>query len=529
LNTLSIPAIPTRTTLGLIVLLAIVLRSVFFVGLVSGDPQDDGVYYNNAFALFNQGPTYLGQYRHLPAGFLANPIDQFNVRPMVTYPVAASFALFGPGELPATMWSFLWSTLSVLVVYRLGLTLHGQAVGLLAALLCAFYPLEVINGTRILSDVPLGFFTSVGLLLLVEGWKQARPVFFAWSGVAAGLAYLANARALVSLIALAGGAVALAARRKADLRAPVFLLGGFMAIFCIEALAYSAATGDPFLSYHIQSGASLFKYLHEPVTSLHLGPLQVRYTNGEPLYLVRSVFLMDDGPTRPFGFMFFLFLPSVLLSLVRRRNLLLTATAVGLFVYLEFAPVRVSIDQAHREVEYMMLFKQQRFLLALTAPLVVLAADLLHGIARGFRITAVALILALFVTSILAIVRTRRYYRAGLADMRAATDYVVSHPERAFYGDLWAVEHVKIFSRYRAQSLRVLDSRTRPEDLAHACVMLGGSRGVELLSDYVESTLPSFARDVFESGVPIGWQVMQEIRGEGSPLRRHNLTIYCVP
>jgi len=59
--------------------------------------------------------------------------------------------------------------------------------------------------------------------------------------------------------------------------------------------------------------------------------------------------------------------------------------------------------------------------------------------------------------------------------------------------------------------------------------MLGGSRGVELLSDYVESTLPSFARDVFESGVPIGWQVMQEIRGEGSPLRRHNLTIYCVP
>jgi hypothetical protein len=238
---------------------------------------------------------------------------------------------------------------------------------------------------------------------------------------------------------------------------------------------------------------------------------------------------MDDGPTRQFGFMFFLFLPSVFLSVVRRRNLPLTATAIGVFVYLEFAPVRVSIDQAHREVEYMMLFKQQRFLLALTAPLVVLAADLLHTIARDFRIIAAALILALFATSLLAIARTRRYYRAGLEDMRAATDYVVSHPDRTFYGDLWAVEHVKIFSRYRVQSLRVLDARTEPGDLAHACVMLGGSRGVELLSDYVESTLPSFARDVLEGGVPTGWQVVQEIRGEHNPQRRHDLMIYCVP
>jgi len=94
-----VPRIPARARLASILLLAILLRVGFFVGLASGDPQDDGVYYGNAFALYNEGPRYLETFRNLPADFLANPIDQFHVRPMITYPIAASFALFGPGLL----------------------------------------------------------------------------------------------------------------------------------------------------------------------------------------------------------------------------------------------------------------------------------------------------------------------------------------------------------------------------------------------------------------------------------------------
>jgi len=523
-------AIPTKAALGGILLLAVLLRAFFFVGLVSGDPQDDGVYYGNAFALYNNGPTYLLQYRNLPAGFLANPIDQFNVRPMVTYPIAASFALFGPGELPATVWSFIWSILSVVVVFRLGFILHGPGVGLLAALMCAFYPLEVINGTRILSDVPVGLFTSLGLLLLVEGWHKQRLALFGLSGIAAALAYLANGRGLISLIALACGAVLLAARRKVSWRAPIWLVGGFLAIFAVEAAFYAATAGDPFLSYRIQSGASLFKYLHEPVSIRQWGWLSIRYTNGEPLQLTRSVLLIDDGPTHQFGLMFFLFLASVLFSIARRTNLLLLALAIGFFVFLDFGPVRISLDRAHHEVQYMMVYKQQRFLLTETAPLAVLAAYFLSSFAGRFRMPAAALVLILFATSIVATARTRQYYRAGLSDLRVATEYVRSHSDRIFYGDFWAVEHIKIFSRYRTQNLRVLNSRTEPAELRHACVILGGSRGVELLSDYVESTLPSFAREIMERRVPnADWPSVLEIGGELGPMRRRNLTIQCAP
>ena len=197
--TARVPTIPSRALLPLVLLLAIVLRVVFFVGLVSGDPQDDGIYYGNALSLQADGPDYLERYKNLPADFLANPIDQFNVRPMITYPIAASFALFGSGEVAASAWAFLCSVLSVLVVYRLGTVLHDRTVGLVAALLCAFYPLEVINGTRILSDVQVGLFASIGLLLFVEAMRRRSVPMFVLSGVATACAYLANARGLLVL------------------------------------------------------------------------------------------------------------------------------------------------------------------------------------------------------------------------------------------------------------------------------------------------------------------------------------------
>jgi 4-amino-4-deoxy-L-arabinose transferase-like glycosyltransferase len=516
--------------LGSIVLLAILLRVGFFVGLVSGDPQDDSIYYGNALALYSEGPQYLEHYRNLPADFLANPVDQFNVRPMVTYPIAASFVLFGAGEVPATLWALTCSILSVLVAYRLGFVLHGRTVGAIAALLCTFYPLEVINGTRILSDMQVELFSSVGLLLLVEARLRRSAVFYALSGTAAAGAYLANGRGLVLLIALLGCAVLLAVFRKGDWRAPVWILAGFMAIFSVEALIYYLRTGDALLNYHIQHGAARFKYLHEFVSSFRWGRLEVRYTNGQPFELVRSVLRLDDQPTNQFGLFFFLFFTSALFSLVRGRNLLLLAVTVGLSLYLELGPVLLSIDWPHREVQYMMVFKQERYLLMLTAPLVVLAAYFLQRVGRISRIAAIVLLLVLFVTSVGAIARTRNYYRAGLSDLRTIAELVRSNPDRTFFGDLWAVLDLRIFTRYQAQNLRVLDTRTTRDEVRHACVMLGGSRGVELLADYVESTLPAFAREILDTGkAPPEWRLVEEIKGRHNPQRRQDFKVYCVP
>jgi hypothetical protein len=526
----STSAAPASAVLGAILAVAILLRLLFFVGLAAGDPQDDGVYYGNALALYNEGPRYLDLYRHVRADFLANPIDQFNVRPMVTFPIALLFALVGPGEAAAASWGFVCSLLSVGVVYRLGYVLHGRTVGLVAALLCAIYPLEIINSTRILSDVQVGLFSSLSLLFFVEASRRRRPSICVFSGAAAAAAYLANGRGLLFFVALLGVALVMVGLRRVRPRTPMLMLAGFLAVFSLEAIVYLTFTGDPLLSYHIQSGASRFKYLHEPVSSFSWGPLHIDYTNGAPLEVLRHVFLLDAGPTNQFGYFFYFFSAAVLFSVARRQNLLLATLAVGLFLYLEFGPLGFSVDTSNGEMHYRMVFKQLRFLLMLTAPLMVMAACLLVAIGRKQPVTALILVVGLASTSLTAVAQSRDHYRSGLSDLRAAAAEVQSNPQRPYFGDLWAVLHLKMFTRYQTSNLAILDAGTNLDGVKGACLVLGGSRGVELLAAYVESTLPAFARAVLENGAaPAGWVLVKEIKGEPSPQRQHDLKIYCIP
>lgn len=521
--------ISTPLLFALVVLLAVLLRVAFFIGLVSGDPQDDGVYYNNAFALYSEGPRYLEHYRNLPPDFLANPIDQFHVRPMVTYPIAATFALLGPGEVQATLWAFVCSLATVVVVYRIGSVMHDRATGLMAALLCSFYPLEVVNGTRILSDVQVGLFASLGLLSLIEGAARGKSLFYALSGVAAGAAYLANGRGLFVLAMLVAGAAFQCLRRRTDCRVVPLVLGGFATVFGVEATIYGLTTGDPFLNYHIQNGASHFKYLHEPVSSLQWGRLHIAFTNGQPFELLRSTFLGDNRPTDQFGFFFFLFTAAALYSLARRRNRLIVVLATAVFFYLELGPRFLSMDWPRGEVHYLMVFKQERFLLMLTAPLIVTAAFFVVAVGRRHRAAIVVVLLVLFATSLTAIDRTRTYYRSGLADLRAVTPRVLELGDRPVFGDFWAIHHVTIFSGYRAHNLRVLDQHTKPGDLGQGCVLLGGSRGVELLADYVEGGLPPFVRDIDGAhDAPREWSAVATFAGPRNIFRRIDLTLYCL-
>jgi hypothetical protein len=78
--------------------------------------------------------------------------------------------------------------------------------------------------------------------------------------------------------------------------------------------------------------------------------------------------------------------------------------------------------------------------------------------------------LLLAVSSLSAVAQTHRFYRAGLSDLRAAARYVRTNPARSFYGDFWAVELIRIFTRYQTENLRVLDGRTVLEDVKGACI-----------------------------------------------------------
>jgi 4-amino-4-deoxy-L-arabinose transferase-like glycosyltransferase len=525
-----VPRVSATLSIALIVLLAALVRVVFFVGLVSGDPQDDGIYYANAYGIYRNGPTYFERFRDRPSNSLANPLDQFHFRPLITYPIAANFKLFGPGEIQAVLWGFICSLATVWVVYRLGAAVHDRRLGLLAAGLCVFYPAEVINGTRVLSDVQVGLFFGLGLLLLIEARRRASAALYAAAGVAAAAAYLANGRGLIAVGVLVGCAALQAWRGHTSWRSPGLVCAGFLAIFGVEATIYYLRTGDPLLNYHIHAEAARFKYLYEPVETLRWWRLQLRFTNGQPLELIRTVFVSRDLPAPQFGLFFYLFLAAAIVSVWRRRNRLLLLVCAVVFAFLEFGPVGLAYDAQAGELQYSMIFKQPRFLLILTAPLMVIAADALLALWRRSHPVFVLVLAVLVLTSLNATVRTRNYYRGGLDDLRAVADFVAANHDLAFWSDYWAVERLRIYTGYKAQNLRLLDVSVQPEHLRGGCVILGGSRGVELIAEYVETTYPPFARHVVRTGeIPSGWRLVREVKGKPNAQRARDLRVLCVP
>lgn len=517
----------TRCWLALIVAFGIALRAFFFVGLASGDPQDDGVYYGNALRLHNDGFAYLDAYRHRAPDPLFNPIDQFDVRPMVTHPIAALFSVFGPGEIVAASWSMVVSVLSLLVVYRLGAVVAGVDTGLVAAFLGAVYPLEVINGTRILGDAHIGFFAALATLALAEAVERRRPSLCLLAGVAAGGAYLANARGLVLLVAIAISAGALVLTRRLAPRAPLLVCAGFLLVFGPEAIAYYDSTGDPLLSYHIQSGAARYKYVNEMTGGFHWGPVVVEYTNGQPLEMTRTAFLLNHSEVNQLGVFFYVFAAAAAYCAMGPTRWL-AILAAGLFLYFDFGPVQVSIDRAAGELHYMMVFKQVRFFTMLTAPLLVMSAILLARLWHRLPVPTLTLGALLLVNAVVTTASTHAFYRAGLLDLREAARVIEAMPDKTFVGDLWAILHLQIFTGHRRGQLVTFDPSTDSRALKNRCMMFGGSRGVELLAGYVESTLPLFIKQLAEgTPPPDDWVLIREVRGPRSAQRHTDFKIYC--
>jgi hypothetical protein len=136
--------------------------------------------------------------------------------------------------------------------------------------------------------------------------------------------------------------------------------------------------------------------------------------------------------------------------------------------------------------------------------------------------------IGLSASSLHAAAQTSKYYRGGLEDLRELSDLILKEPTRTFWGDLWMVEHVKIFSRYKAANIAVVTAAESAATMQNACLVVGGSRGVELLSDYVLSTLPEFAKDAWqrESGPREATLVWRRI-GYRNGQRLHDMRVYC--
>lgn len=169
-------------------------------------------------------------------------------------PTALMVRIFGMNEFALSVYPMLCSLLLVLLAYAIGKNLLGVKEGLIAALVIAVFPLEVIDATLTMPDIPSMFWFTLSLYLLIRYEKKQghgkRWLYLLGSGLSFGIAYLHRETVVYcGLLIVAYFIYKIISERRVDWTYS-FLLLGFLIILTAETLFFYVTTGDALFRLH---------------------------------------------------------------------------------------------------------------------------------------------------------------------------------------------------------------------------------------------------------------------------------------
>ena len=143
--------------IAFIILLAVIIRIYFFVGHIF---SDDAYYSYLSYTLLsgNFANDYLGY-----------PV--FPLRIAFLGLTSISMMIFGTNEFALIIFPFLFSILSILLVYRIAILFtHNANISLTAAFLAALFPTDIIFATIGFPDLINVFFINLGIYFLLKSY-----------------------------------------------------------------------------------------------------------------------------------------------------------------------------------------------------------------------------------------------------------------------------------------------------------------------------------------------------------------------
>jgi len=451
-----------------LVLAALSLRLFFFSGLANFDPQDDVVLLNTVNRINGPGICY-EHYRGFDLEHLPNPVEHFPLRTLTVYPPALLVRLLCYSEFTITLWSLACSLGGVLAAFLLGRRLFNEQAGCAAALIVAASPLNIIFETRLLSEAPLGFFTALAGLLLIEGLEadstrgRRRLAWLCAAGAAAGLAYLVKHTGAI-IVPIRRGPVFLRRDRA------LFPQPAHLALALSLQAQYRADDADGRgRAPPVPLRELLTAHLHPPGAGPGRAP-QGRQPVRPDLPVLHHLGRLPAAPDES----------------LRRGDV-----AGGAFSLPRIRPPAPGFRP--RDPDAYLLPAAQG-----AAP----AHHRLHSHGRGRRRGAlfhqaarergVRLLLLLFlvVSSLVLTWKAHFYYRGSLAQVRDASRYLASKEDHIIYTDHWARLFLRLFSGNRLTRIVQINRDADIEKISGpAYILTGGPRG-SLKRFIIWNTLP---------------------------------------
>lgn len=484
-----------------IFILALVIRLLFFNGLNWDDDPD---------YVFRAYQVKTGQ------GFIYRDNNGFRIG--TYYPVALTYSLFGINDFGCGAYALIISLLSIVVVFYLGKLLFNVRTGIIAALLLAFYPLDVELASRLMPDGLLSGFSLFAIYFLYRGDIKNREsdgetLKSIWSYIASGLLLgwctLVNMSAVVIIMYVAIYFFLSIAFFRKKLKKIGFLrgffkilvlryailIGVFLVVMSAEGASYYKVTGDFFFKYN----HTLTHYAgdHGFCKDLTMYPRIMFHINSRGNYRFQGKEYSYYG----FYYIFTLFALIYSLTQYKRNAYFINIWLLTVFLYLQWGSMSFT--------EYTPLHRLPRHLSLVTPPMILCLAFFISNFRpeKIKKYISPVIVSFLLISSLIFCYYRHQNLEDSVLPQAAIHNYLDYLKPRFVYAANSTSAYQKFLDKFKDKGRRYIDIRSakynRRED---AYAIIGEYRHWR---DVVRSVLPN------PSSIPANWKLEKVLEVEG--------------
>ena len=408
----------------IILLLAITLRIVFFVGMGF---NDDSSY------LYSANEVYSNNFS-IGAGWYSSRIGTY-------LPIVMMWKLFGVSELSSSTYFILCSLIEIISVYFLGKILFSEKVALLAAFILSVLPIGAIYSTQIGPNVPMCAFFAMSLAFYVLAHRDESYKYYSLlSGVSCGIGYLCYESMVLMLPCfLIYTLLNIPRTVKKTVTMFILIVVGFLAIASLRNIYFHHFTGDWFYNEHIISTTLS--------NDINIDDNFSRYPKA--LFNIGQDFNSWDDP-KLFGITYYIVVLSLIVLLLMNKlfnkNVLFIVISM-LFIFLTFQYflhfISLSIAPQFWRARH------SRYLIAMSMPASLIIAYACSCMRGKMAWVGIGAIICLFISSMYYGYNNHKFLRNGMGYVREATYILQRMPEKKIYiPDSWTESKMRVFAKF---------------------------------------------------------------------------------
>ena len=434
-----------------LLLLVLLVRLYYFTGPIFANTQDEGIYLN----LFTQAAVrhnYLSFSQYRGVNFsnanqaVLNPANIPSFYSGLIYPEIFILSVFGFSSNLGIYYIIFNSLIEALFIYLILREISALRAAIIATILFAFFPLDVIFSNHIQPLVPAMALVTAATYVFIrsENDKNAsnktRFAYYLITGFLIGLGYLTNPLGLLLLVFII---LFEFFKLLKDLKALrhfttelVVVLVGFLMTFSITGIYYYIQSGNFLLYPMVDHAGAVNNAIGQPKGSVfRYGNLNFTRTDVQPLFYLPLIFdfsSYDRYHSSYFSFIGYLGIAfAMVLIAYKVRYGRLFASMLGLYyVLLNFYPL--AFVNAAGTLQVFLIYMEPMLATPLTLPFIVIVAlgleFLLSRRRKMFTIIACVLVVATLALAVKDLNSDTAYYTSSVASIYSFKNFMNLYP-----------------------------------------------------------------------------------------------------